>query len=169
MKKIYALLGIVLLLVGTVAVGTITVNELYKKVAPSSCEEFVYSSSFIWLPDKVSEIFMNDKVIIHFSMINGKGISVNGIVKKGRISQLQCEPFPGHDFEVWMSDLNALELGTSEKPITTFVRLWRNGQIELVAYGEENEKKLAYADQLVARDNEPVPEWIRNFFSRFIE
>jgi hypothetical protein len=168
MKKIYALLGIALLLIGTVAVGTITVNELYKKVAPTTCEEFL-SVGYIWLPKDVSNIFMEDRIVLHFSMINGNEITVYGTVKSGAISKLQCDPFSNHDFEVWMSDLNALELATSEKPITTFVTLWRNDQIRLKANGKDNEKKLAYADQLVARDNEPVPVRIRNIFNKFIE
>jgi hypothetical protein len=169
MKKIYLFLIVGLLLVGTIAIGTITVNELYKNTAPSSCKEFVYRNSFIWLPEKVSEIFIEDRIILHFSMLNGEDITVNGIVKKGRISELQCEPFAHHDFEVWMGDLNALELATSEKPITTFVKLWRRGQIKLEANGEDNQKKLEYADQLVGKDNEPVPEWIRNIFSKYLK
>jgi len=68
-----------------------------------------------------------------------------------------------------MSDVTALQLATSTKPVTTFVTLWRSGQIKVQPNGEENKRKLSYADQLVAQDNEPVPEWIRNFFSIYID
>ena len=167
MKKIYALLIVVFLLVGTIAVASIKVNEFYRKYAPTTCEEALVIG-YIWLPEDVSGLFMNDSVILHFSMLNGNEITGYGIVKKGRIGDLRCEPYPHHDYEVWMSDLNALELATSEKPITTFVRLWRSGQIRMKANGQENEMKLAYADQLVAQDQEPVPEGIRKMFGRFI-
>jgi len=167
-----SMLGLVLLaalLIGSTMVGVITLNELYKNTAPKSCEEFLACSNFIWLPKNVSNLLYGDRINLHFHMVNGHEISVNGIVEKGAIKHLKCGRAADYDFEVWMSDVNAIQLATSTKPITTFVTLWRAGQIKVQPNGKENERKLAYADQLVAQDNEPVPEWIRNIFRRYIE
>jgi len=150
------------LLVGSVAIAAFGVNQFYRNVAPSSCEELhLGNDSSVWLPQKVSDAFMGDKVIFHFAMVNGNEITFSGVVEKGGIAQLRCGTIPDYDYEIWMSDANALELATSTKPVTTGAKLWRSGQIRIKAGSPENEKKFAYADQLVAEDDEPVPEWVR--------
>jgi hypothetical protein len=169
MKKAFIFLALAALLIGSVVVGTIAVTEQYKEIAPSSCEGFVSRNSYIWLPRAVSDVFDGDMVILHFSMVNGNEITVNGMVYRGAIVGLECGRTEDYDFEVWMSDLNALELATSEKPVTTYVRLWRSGEIRMEANGPENEMKLTYADMLLAQDDEPVPEWIRLMFGRYLE
>jgi len=155
------------LLIGAIAISAVGVTELYKQIAPKSCEEFK-QVGYIWLPKDVSKVFLNDTILLHFSMINGKTVTVAGMVSDGKISELSCLPASAHDFEVSMSDINALELATSMKPISTFVRLWRTGSILIEPNGKENQVKLAYADQLMTNDSEPVPEFIRNIFGKFV-
>lgn len=164
----HILAAILILLVGSLIVGTIAVNDYYVKNMPSSCGEFLGKNSFIWLPKAVSDLFEGDNVIIHFSMMNGNTIIVNGVVAPSSIIDLECGRTSDYDFEIWMSDANALELATSRKPTTTFVTLWRSGQIKIQANGIENQEKLEYADQLVAQD-EPVPSWIRNIFEKYLD
>ncbi|MFH0737203.1 MAG: hypothetical protein V1827_00485 [Candidatus Micrarchaeota archaeon] len=164
---VFALLS--LLLIGSIGLTTVAASELYKQNVPSSCTEMDVSRSFIWLPHKVSDIFMDDSLILHFAMLNGKEITVSGVVGDGGIYDLSCEIPESRDYEVWMSDLDALSLTASDKPITRFVTLWRTGAIRIEADGSENEQKLAYADQLLAQDDEPVPEWIQDLFSDLIE
>jgi hypothetical protein len=163
MKNILlAALFLAALLVGSVAVGAFGVNQFYKNVAPSSCEELqLDNASSVWLPQKVSEAFMGDKVIFHFAMVNGNDITFSGVVEKGEIAHLRCGIIPDYDYEIWMSDADALELATSTKPVTTGADLWRSGQIKIRAGSPEDEKKFAYANTLVAEDDEPVPEWVR--------
>jgi hypothetical protein len=168
-KHFYLFLVLAILLVGSVVVGTIAVNDYYRQHAPTSCDEFIMRNSFIWLPEKVSDVFYGKKVILHFSMINGNNITVNGVVSESEITDLHCGRSADYDYEIWMSDLNALELATSTKPVTTFVRLWRSGQIKIKPNGSENELLLSKADLLLSQDDEPVPEWIRNIFGRYLE
>lgn len=168
-KATLLLILLAMLLVGSVVVGTIAVNEFYMDNFPKSCEEFVGRNSFIWLPEKVSDVFYGDIIILHFSMINGNNITIHGVVADSEITSLRCGRTSDYDFEVWMSDINAMELATSTKPVTTFVRLWRTGEIKIEPNGKENEMKLEYADQLMAQDDEPVPEWIRSIFGKYIK
>ncbi len=167
-KTTFLLVVLAILLVGSVVAGSIAVNKFYLKNVPSSCADFTGRNYFIWLPEKVSDVLYGDVVILHFSMIDGNSITIHGVVEDSAIARLRCGRTPDYDFEVWMSDINALGLATSVKPTTTFVRLWRTGEIRIEPSGKENEMKLAYADQLVAQDNEPVPEWIRELFGRYI-
>jgi PHP family Zn ribbon phosphoesterase len=102
-------------------------------------------------------------------MINGHNITMNGVVAKGGIYDLHCGMIEDYDYEIWMSDLSALQLATSTKPTTTFVTMWRTGQIKIHPNGTGNAQKLAYADQLVAQDNEAVPLWIRQMFGAYIK
>jgi len=158
-------IGLSALLIGSVS--AITLNELYKQSAPKTCKE--YQGSYIWLPEKVSDIMHGSTVNLHFYMFDGNEIIFNGIVKDSAITNLKCGRTDDYDFEVWMSDVNALQLATSDKPVTTFITLWRNGEIRFEANGKENEMKLAYADQLMAQDDEPVPEWIKQIFNKYVE
>jgi hypothetical protein len=169
MRNGYLLIGIAALLIGSVMGGGIVLNELYKVIAPDTCEDFLRLSDYIWLPGSVSDLFLGDIVILHFSMHDDNVITGHGTVSEGMITDLGCGRADVHDFEVWMSDANALQLATSEKPITTFVALWRRGDIRIEASSVENEMKLAHADMLMAKDDEPVPEGIRDAFSVFID
>jgi hypothetical protein len=169
MRNGYVFIALAALLIGSVVAGGIVLSEVYKEAAPDTCEEFRAMSGYIWLPQSVSDIFLGDRVILHFSMHNGNEITGHGIVKHGMITDLECESPENYDFEVWMSDVNALQLATSEKPISTFVQLWRKGEIRIEANGPKNEMKLTYADMLVAQDDEPVPERIRDLFSVFLD
>lgn len=168
MDKIVSLSLLTVLLIGSIGLTTFAASELYKSNVPSSCEELDPSGSFIWLPHKVSDIFMGDTIILHFSMMNGGEVTVSGEVADGGIYDLSCTIPEDHDFEVWMSDLDALSLTASDKPITRFVTLWRSGDIQIEAGGPENGQKLSYADQLLSQDDEPVPEWIQELFSDLI-
>jgi hypothetical protein len=160
---------ILILLIGSIAAGTIVLSELYKQIAPKSCDDFkAVENGYIWLPKSVSDIFKGAQVNLHFKMVNGNEISVNGIVEESKISRLECGRSSNYDFEIWMSDRDALELTVSDKPVTTFVTLWRKGNIRINANGIENEQKLAYADQLVAKDNEPVPDSIQKLFAKYV-
>ncbi|VVC02542.1 Uncharacterised protein [Candidatus Bilamarchaeum dharawalense] len=169
MNRIYLFLILAILTIGSV-VSSIAVTEYYLTHIPSSCEQTISSDDeFIWLPTKVSDLFLSDRIILHFSFINGENIVINGEVLPNKITHLKCGSTVDYDYEVWMSDINALELATSTKPTTTFVRLWRTGEIRIIANGSENEQKLSHADMLVAQDYEPVPVWIRNLFSKYIK
>jgi hypothetical protein len=168
-KSTYILVALAALLIGTVVTGSIILNELYRSIAPSTCEEVVSEISKIWLPEVVSDYFYNDEITIHFDMINGNTITVHGTAYDEGIRDLRCERESAIDFEVWMSDVTAIELATSTKPITTAVTRWKSGFMEVVAYGPENQKKLEGADKLVEYDNEPVPEKIREYLQQFIE
>jgi len=158
---------VLILLIGSIMGGTFAVNEFYKKHAPESCEEFLEVNHFIWLPSAVSDVFEGDIVNLHFSMINGHEISFSGVVERNSIVDLECGRSTHYDFEVWMSDFNALQLATSLEPTKTFVMLWRSGEIRMHANGPENEDKLNRADELVEND-EPVPGWIRDIFGRYV-
>ncbi|MBI5227232.1 hypothetical protein HY988_01470 [Candidatus Micrarchaeota archaeon] len=157
---------IAIFLIGSVAIGMM-LNDFYKANAPRTCEDFI-QVGYVWLPESVSRIFMNDSVILHFSTINNDQITAYGIVRDHGIFDLGCQPIRNPDAEVSMSDLTAIELATSAKPITTFVIRWRAGKIRIKTYNSETERKLAYADQLLATDYEPVPPLIRAMFGKFL-
>ncbi|MBN2121762.1 hypothetical protein JW721_01740 [Candidatus Micrarchaeota archaeon] len=123
---------------------------------------------FIWLPESVSSLFLGDRVLLHFMSSLGSGeLVISGVVSKGEIGDLSCGAAYDYDFEVWMSDANALELATSQKPVTTFLNLWKKGEIRLIPNGEENGRKLldALEDESVNSDSEAVPRWIRELFA----
>jgi len=163
LKIHHALLLIIILFTGTVAVGGAALLENHPL---QNCESFTAKNKFIWLPGAVSEHFEGDRITLHFSTIQGNEFTVYGKVNSDGIYPLACEEKEESDFEVWMSDVHALQLATSTEPTETFVNLWRNGEIQLVANGEENQKKLEATD-LLLKEDEPVPEWIRNIFSRY--
>jgi hypothetical protein len=142
-------------------------QELYKRVAPRTCQEFKDDFGLIWLPKKVSDFFKGDHILLHFSMINGENITVGGTVYDNEIGSLVCPDYARPDFEVWMSDREALALATSSRPVTTFVDFYKGGQIRIKAYGEDNQKKLAEGEKLAAEDDEPVPQYLRDVFSQF--
>ena len=132
-----------------------------------SCDAFTSGNKFIWLPSAVSEHFDGAQLTLHFSTFAGNNFTVYGEVTKEAIYPLTCEETKEADFEVWMSDWNALQLATSQEPTETFVKLWRSGEITLVANGEENQEKLEATQELVNQD-EPVPEYIRSIFLRYL-
>ncbi len=165
-RKEYLLILICALLVGSLGAG-VALNDFYKANAPHTCEAFIHAG-YIWLPQSVSSLFMDDSIILHFTTIYDDHITVYGIVNDHGIFDLSCKAFLKPDAEVSMSDLMAIELATSTKPITTFVTGWRNGRIEIKTYNLATQKKLAYGDQLMANDFEPVPPVIRAIFDRFL-
>ena len=65
-----------------------------------------------------------------------------------------------------MSDLSALKLATSKKPIVAFVELMKAGDIKLIT---TEPSLLQRAEELASADNEPIAKSIRNFFGQFIE
>ncbi len=164
-SEIVIMLAIAFLLIGSLSAG-VGMNEYYKENAPRTCEDFL-GVGYIWLPQSVSSLFMNDNLILHFSMANGNNITVYGDVQDHGIYDLSCSQSSPPDAEVWMDDYTAISLATSTKPITTFVEGWRSGRIVLNAYNKETESKLGKADQLVASDDESVPPMIRALFEPF--
>jgi hypothetical protein len=168
MRNEYLFIGFAALLIGSV-VGGIALSDYYKEVVPHTCEGLLEVASYIWLPESVSDLFMDDEVILHMRMYEGTEVTGHGLVRQGKLTEFGCGRTESYDFEIWMSDVNAMQLATSEKPITTFVTLWRRGEIRVEANGTENEMKLANADMLVAQDDEPVPEAIRDAFSVFLD
>ena len=163
LKVHHALLLIVILFTGTVAVGGVALLENHPL---QSCESFTAKNNFIWLPSAVSGHFEEDNLLLHFSTIQGNEFTVYGQVAENAIYPLSCEEKEEPDFEVWMSDIHALQLATSTEPTETFVNLWRSGEIQLEANGKENQKKLEAIDSLLNED-EPVPKWIRDMFGRY--
>lgn len=165
MQKNVILLLIFFLLVGSTLSGLV-VNELYKTIVDRlECKE----GGYIWLPKKVSELFYGDTLNLHFFLLDGRQIHSYGVVSEGKISNLKCGSTSDYDFDISMTDINAIELSISDKPVTTFVHLWRAGQIKVKSSNLANEEKLDYADQMVAFDNEPVPENIQNITKRYVE
>ncbi len=163
MKLTYIALLLSILTFGSLITTTFFVNDFYNKISYENCNQYFLNQHYIWLPKTVSDIFHNDKINLYFRLSNGKISIINGIVKDHGIYSLNCGS-NNADFDVYMSDLNALELATSTKPITTFVRLWENDEITIRA---TNSSKLQYSEQLLQNDHEPVPEDIRNFFNKY--
>lgn len=154
----------VILFTGTVAISG---SALFENHHMQSCESFTSGNKFIWLPSAVSEHFDGNQITLHFSTFAGNNFTVYGEVTKNAIYPLSCKETDA-DFEVWMNDWNALTLATSLEPTETFVKLWNRGEITLIAHGEENQGKLAATEELVRQD-EPVPEAIRNIFLPYLE
>jgi len=155
----------IILFTGTVALGG---SALFYDHHMQNCPAFTGDNKFIWLPTAVSEHFEGDSVALHFSTLQGNKFTVYGTVWENAIYPLSCKEKENLDFEVSMSDWNALTLATSLKPTETFVKLWRMGEITIAPHGEENEQKLEAADELIEQD-EPVPEAIRNIFLPYLE
>ncbi|MFH2101389.1 MAG: hypothetical protein ABII71_04875 [Candidatus Micrarchaeota archaeon] len=168
-KQAYILLAIAALFIGSVAAGTIAASELYLENVPGSCQELDVENGYIWLPGKVSDLFSGKLLILHFALISGNEVTVSGTVGQGGIYGLECGETENADYEIRMSDLNAIELATSTRPVMTFVRLWRQGQIELEPHGEDNGRLLLQEGRLMAQDDEPVPESIRVMFGQLLE
>ena len=165
-NKMMILIIVAILFVGSITSGVI-VNEVYKANAPRTCEDFI-SVGYVWLPEKISTIFLNDHLILHFFVSNGKNITIYGVVKDHGIFDLRCNTYQNPDAEVWMRDTMALELATSTTPITTFVNGWRTGKITLNTFNQETKNKLSNSDSLIQDDYEPVPIGIRAIFEKFI-
>ena len=163
-RQKYFLAGIALLLLISSAAAIIATSgsiEYY-------CVEERIQNGYIWLPTEVSDLFLGDKVNLHFSMPNGNMYDVYGRVSGNRIAELHCGSSPDYDYDVSMGYMDALHLATSTKPVTKFVELWRSGNIVLEANSQENQEKLDNADLLVSSDDEPVPETIRNLFLPYL-
>jgi len=135
-----------------------------QKLVPDDCQSLPLEGRYVWIPNSVSQVFDESTINLHFSTIKGNQINIWGEVQNGKISPLHCGRSNNYDYEVWMSDLNAIELATSDKPITTFQNLRRQGQIRIEANGEKNQQRLDAASVLENRDNEAVPQSIQDFF-----
>jgi hypothetical protein len=131
---------------------------------PSSCGQIPLEGKYIWLPESVSQVFDGSIVNLHFGTMQGNEISLFGYVSGQKIQNMECGRSQNYDYEVWMSDVNAISLAISDKPISTFQKLRRSGEIKVEARGEENQKRLDDAAALEKEDNEPVPATIRRFF-----
>lgn len=143
---------------------TILTSSHYLDLIPDSCDQIPLEGKYIWLPNSVSEIFEDSIINLHFNTMRGNEISLYGYVSGQKIQNMKCGRSQNYDYEVWMSDLNAIALATSNKPITTFQQLRREGQIKVKANGEENKQRLNDADILETQDDEAVPGSIQNFF-----
>lgn len=166
MEKKYVALIVIAILAGTAIAGTSVASMYHDMFSNANCEEYNTGHGFIWLPRSVSDIFQGDTVIIHFVSMTNDELVVNGKVVSGAIYPIKCGRADDYDYELWMGVWNAFELATSEKPVTTFVRLWRSGQITIIPNGEENALKLLEAEENenVREDAEPVPQYIREGF-----
>ena len=133
-------------------------------IIPSSCAQIPLEGKYIWLPSLVSQMFDGSTVNLHFNTMQGNEISLHGYVSGQKIQNMECGRASNYDYEVWMSDFNAISLATSKNPISTFQKLRREGEIKVDANGEENEKRLEDAAVLEDEDDEPVPQSIRLFF-----
>jgi hypothetical protein len=169
-KAAYLAIAFAVLTMGSVLVGTTALNDYFKTHVATVCDDdSIVENSFIWLPEKVSDLFYGNRVNLVFTMFDGNEFKVNGVVARGKITGLRCGMDDGRDFDVRMSDVTAVSLATSTRPVRDFVTMWRTDRITVMGQGDEKGRKLAYAEQLMAQDDEPVPERIRGFFSRFIE
>jgi hypothetical protein len=169
MKSSILAIILVIILIGSVTTTALALTEYYKANAPETCHEAL-GVGYIWLPESISNLFMGDNVVLHFSMVNGKNITVYGAIADHGIYDLRCSPLDvEYDADVWMSDETAIYLATSTTPITTFVTNWRNGKIIIETHNQETEEKLSMADELVANDFEPVPISIRIVFGVLLE
>ena len=139
---------------------------MLEKALPDSCSDLPLEGRYVWLPKSVGEVFDGSTINLHFSTIRGK-IDVWGKVQNGRIAPLRCGRSQNYDYEIWMSDVDAISLATSDEPISTFQQLRRGGRIEVDANGEENERRLEDAEALENEDDEPVPGTIQGFFGAF--
>jgi len=163
----FEILAIMLIvLVGTVAVG-ITLETKLQEL----CNDLDKADNYyIWLPKSVSNFFNNEKINLDFKVAQGLNFGINGIVKEQRITNIKCGIAEDYSYFVSMSDRNAIELATSDKPITTFVKLWRAGGITVKPKDVEKEVKLREAETLLTKnDNEPVPDEIQDYMKESYE
>ncbi len=163
LKKIMPFVLLALLAIGTIGAGIILSENYFGIVNSLACK----STNWVWLPQSVGTIFEGKKIGLHFLLVNGKTVDEWGTVKNARIQNMQCTKPSNIDFDVTMDDRTAIELATSQKPITSFVTAWKTGKINVVAHGKENEQLLAYANQLMAQDTEAVPDNIRNVIGQY--
>jgi len=163
-RQKYFLVAIALLLLVSSAAAIIATSDSIEYY----CVEERIQSGYIWFPAEVSDLFLGDKINLHFKMPNGNMYDVHGTVRDHEISGLHCGVSQEYDYDVSMGYMDALHLATSTKPVTKFVELWRSGNIILQPNGQENQEKLDNADLLVSTDDEPVPELIRNLFLPYL-
>jgi hypothetical protein len=163
-KQQYFLAVIALLLLISSAAAIIATSDSIEYY----CVEENVRHGYIWLPARVSDLFLGGKVNLHFSMPNGNRYDIYGTVQDQEISGLHCGASAEYDYDVSMGYMDALHLATSTKPVTTFVGLWRSGNIILEANGQENQEKLDNTGLLVSTDDEPVPEPIRSLFLPYL-
>ncbi len=132
------------------------------------CNELDANRHYIWLPDSVAEFFHGKAINLDFLMGTGETWRLNGIVNGNGIGQLKCDHEIQCDYQITMSDKTAIELATSFQPIRAFVAYWKAGAIGITANGNENTVALAEGEKLLlAEDDEPVPESIRNYFDQY--
>lgn len=161
------------LLIGSIGLASIKVSQDYAKLAPTACNQTYMKQHklYIWLPGQVSDVFYERRINLQFNMINGNTILVNGIVDNDRITQLKCGSSTDYDFNVTMSDLDALKLATSTTPILEFRNLMKAGSIKIVPkdsskYTPQILEEMA--DRMIEDGEEPVPFGIRNYFRQFL-
>lgn len=148
-------------------VGAITLETKMQEI----CDDLNKTEgNFIWLPRSVSNFFYNEKINLDFEVARGLNLIINGIVKEQRITDIKCGIAEDYGYWVSMSDRNAIKLATSDKPITTFVRLWKTDEINVKPKNVEKEVKLREAETLLTKnDNEPVPDEIQKYMKESYE
>ncbi|MCX8194810.1 MAG: hypothetical protein N3G22_01755 [Candidatus Micrarchaeota archaeon] len=140
-------------------------------IAEFSCDYLTEGNAYyIWLPKSVSSYFEGERINLEFIMPHGGILKINGVVKPGEIGELRCGNPYEHSYFVSMTWREALELATSDKPITTFMRLKNSGKIIVSPKGIDKFEKLLAAQQtLVEDDGEPVPQHVQEQFSKYKE
>ncbi len=172
----YPIIGaivLLLVLIGSIGLAAVKLTDEYVRMAPTACSDAFISNAnpYVWLPRSVSGVFYGQTINLHFDMVNGYRIDFYGVVHDGKLQNLKCGSTVDYDFDVTMSDLEALRLATSSRPIASFRDSWQGGSIQMKArdpkWQQESLERLA--ETLTSGSEEPVPEDIQSFFSQFLD
>jgi len=150
----------------------------YAATPASFWKSFDISSKYIWLPDLVGNFFDGAQINLHFRMVSGETLDVCGNVEKPEYDGAHARPAGIYglswavcrepDYDVSMSDANAISLATSTAPMRTFSSLQDGGSIAVTPYGEGNAAKYRYAKaNFLSMDGQAVPQGIREYFGQF--
>lgn len=155
----------------------------YQNIPASFWKGLDISSGYIWLPDIVANYFEGKRISLHFYLSSGEVLDVCGtVIPQGKsisrfnmvaprpsITELSWSVCDEWDYDVSMSDFNALSLATSTTPTRTFASLMDSGEIKVKPNGQDNALRFQYAyNEFRRQDGQPVPDDIRAIFEPYL-
>ncbi|GEM_PF-1604202 len=173
---------VLLFLLAFVLLGTGAIVG-YGAIPASVWKSMDISGGYIWLPDLVANYFNGKDISLHFYLASGEVLDVCGKVypagatiprfnlaaPRPSITELDWKICDKPDYDVSMSDLNAVSLATSLTPIRTFASLMDKGEIKVNPHGEENAIRFQYAyNEFRQMDGQEVPADIREIFQKYL-
>lgn len=177
-ERIITLFAMFLIAIAVVSSGMIVA---YAATPVSFWKSLDLSGRYIWLPDIVGNFFEGSQISLHFHMLSGETLDVCGTVEtaggslsaghKGSpagIFSLSWATCANADYDVSMSDGDALSLATSTTPMRTFSSLEDAGNMVVKPRGDGNAAKYRYAKaNFLVLDGQAVPQGIRDYFSAY--